>query len=1067
MIRNLLLGFCMLLSFGWQFAFSQTTVKGKVTSAEDQTGLPGVNVLVKGTTNGTITDYEGAYSVEIPEGTEGILIFTFVGMETQEITVAGRSEINVELAGDATQLSEVVVTALGIEREEASLGYSIQEVESEQLQVVRQEDVRTALAGKVSGIQVQGSAGSTFGASTIRIRGVNGLNDNGPLYVVDGTPANPSTINMDDVESVSVLKGASAAALYGSRAGGGVVMITTKKGKTGEAFNVEFNSTLTFEKVRIPFEFQNQYGGGYSQNFDTFHYDPAIHPQEFAALDGSPMAQFYADESWGAPLDGTEVLQWDSFYKDMANYGKTTPFAPTSSDVDEFFETGRTFNNNLAFSAGTENSTFRFSYGNIAQSGIIPNSENDKHSFSFNATTKVKDKFEITPNVIYSTHRTQGRLNQGYANLGSNLWHWWQRQINVKDLEQYKTPEGDLKTWNPEDVNNGNYAPSYWNSPYADLYDNPDVWNTSRLLANLTLKYNFNENFSVSAIARTYNYNRGWEGKLVEGTYRNGLVNDGLAWFGTSNDKIVENNYEAMVQYNKEFGDFSVNALVGGNIRNRKNTYMYMATKGGLSDPDLFNIGASIERPDVSNYFEEKEVRSLYGSATFGYKNFLYVDLTARNDWSSTLPTSNNSYFYPSASASFVFSELLESNIISFGKIRAGVASVGSDTNPYSVNTSYSNGTVYGNNPSLNNPDKIINSNLKPTISSEYELGLNMMFLQRRIGFDFAIYNKDSKNQILELTIPGSTGSSSALINAGLINNKGWELGLTGSPLQNDKWNIDLGFNIARNRSKVVELYTNSETGQQLSTYVLGSTQWDMATIYAREGSEWGMMVWDDALTYYQATDADGNPVDHPSNGQVVIEDDGNYFWGNHDVDAGSVLPEYTGGFYGNIGYKNFNLSFSMDYQVGGKLYSLSSRFNRSSGHNAETAGNNDKGNPIRSPVAEGGGVRVDGVLEDGTPHTAYLDAQTYFKNKRFYEDQFTYDASYVKMREINLSYTFGQSIVDKTPFKLIQLGVVLKNPWIFYKDSEVDPSELENTGYEDGQLPGTRSLGFNLKLNF
>lgn len=1052
-----------LLFFFVQISFAQEKMISGIVS--DESGpLPGVSVIIKGTTTGTETDFDGNYKLKAK--VNDVLIFSFIGKKSIEKIIGNSNTINIKLQDDNNVLQEVVVTALGISKQKKSLGYAQQSINSKQLQVVPQTDVTNALAGKVSGVQFLGSSPAKFGGTKIRIRGVSGLTDQQPLYIVDGVPIADSDgngisgLNPDDIKDLSILKGASASALYGSRGAGGVIIIVTKKGKYSQPTVINTNSSVTFDKVIIPFKYQNEYGGGSRQNFPTFNYEPSIHPAEWAVMDGLPLARTWVDESWGAKLDGRQVLQWDSFYKGTKNYLKTSAWSPTTSGVEDLFDTGFTLNNSVSIQGGGEKTTYRISYNNVDQNGILPGSANKRNTIAFNGSLKINDKLSINSSINYSSQGIKGEIRDGYARVTSNIYQWWQAQLNVNDLKNYLSSDGKLITWNTDwrtfwPVGNDDYHPgnekflrgTYWGSPFANLDRNKRTYNRDRIIGNIQMKYDLTPEIFIKGTASVFNFYENYTAKLYKGSMYNGYTAN--ASFDTSQDRQRETNFEFLANYNKKNDTFSINANIGSSIRTENREFLVSETRGGLSSENFFNVEGSLDRPYTDNSIIRKQVRSVYGGIDLGYKDFLFLTITGRNDWSSALPKNNNSFFYPSISTSFIPSEFFDSKILNFAKIRFGYAQVGNDTQAYKTNKVYSSGTPFKGIPVSYVPNLLPNENLKPALSSEWETGLDLKFFNSRLGIDVTYYKKNSTNQILEIDVPNASGYSRQLINAGDIENKGFDLALTGKPIINDNITWDIGFNISRNTSKVKKLYTDP-SGTPLLNYSLGKGLWDSVTSNAFVGEEWGTLILSDVRK-------------QDSNGNYIIDNDG-YYLTENDKNVGTALPEFTGGAYSNITYKGISLGFSLDYQIGGQFLSYSSLFNHSSGLNANTVGLNDKGNPIRDAVADGGGVRVDGVLENGTPHTAYVDAKDYFK--QWVLDKYLYDATYIKLREVNLGYQLPKKWLTGFANEM-SVNLILRNPWMIYSKSDIDPSELQTYYYETGQLPSARSYGFNIKLTF
>ena len=835
------------------FLLSQTVmaqervVSGKVTSLDDGSSLPGVNVVLKGTTNGAVTDADGNYKISIP-GAGGSLIFSFIGFTPKEVEVGDMNIVDIQMAQDVQQLSEIVVTALGEKREKKAVGYAVQEVKGDRLTFAKSLDLNSSLAGKVAGVQLTGSPSSSFDNANIVIRGINtlapsvsgsstlpGTNNSGvnsfgntgsnPLYVIDGTPSDPTGVIMDNVESITVLKGASATALYGNRAANGVVVITTKRGARNNKPKVELNLGVGFEKLYVMPEYQNEYAGGYSssyasvntlgagylddEGFYIFNYDPSVHPTAWAAFDGQKMLEYGADESWGPKMNGQLYRPYYSWY-DGDDFGKTTALVPNPDNVKNFYKTGINLNNTVSISGGSDNSEYRITYANQHRTLTIPNANRDQNQIGLTGSHDINKKLTISTDLIYTHTYTKGKPLEAYRNDGLNVTQnfnqWFQRQLDLDRLKNYRTPGGSLISWNIGDPNGtGDLAsiqtPQYWDSPYFVVNENYSTENKNRISGNLGLNYKINDIFSVSGYGRLNSLFTNGDFRIATG----GLQQDEYSLYQLLD---AEENYEGNLNFKKTFSDFSVNGFLGGNIRKNTSEYLFNRTQGGLSAPNYFDIAASIARPITARAINQKQVRSIYGKVSFGYKGFIFVDATVRNDWSSALPVASNSYLYPSVSGSFVFSELLNvtpSSILSFGKIRGSYAQVGSDLGFNQVNTSLDNGSLYNGQPSVAIGNQYRTGLVKPALTKSWEVGAEFKFLNR-IGLDLAYYEDNNINQILSLDISSTSGYSSAQVNAGNIQRKGWEISLSGTPFTSKDFSWDVTVNLSHNSSFVKKL---------------------------------------------------------------------------------------------------------------------------------------------------------------------------------------------------------------------------------------------------------------------
>jgi TonB-linked SusC/RagA family outer membrane protein len=1037
-------------------AATAITISGQVTDKESGEGLPGVSVVLKGTNTGTTTDLEGQYKLPLPDNS-GTLVFSYIGYATQELPIGNQTTINMALPADVKALSEVVVTALGVKREERSLGYAVQEIQTKGIDQAKETNIVNAMTGKIAGVQITNASGNIGGSSRVTIRGVNSISGNNqPLFVVDGTPIDNSNynsedqqrggtgrdygnaaqdINPDDIASISVLKGPSAAALYGSRAGNGVILITTKSGEAGKGIGVTLNSSATWSTVATLPEFQNEYGGGFKLTFDEYN--------------GQPIANTNANNSWGPRLEGQLVRQWYSMYPGEPYYNQLTPWVGHPDNLKDFFETGLNLSNNVSVAGGTEKSRFRLSYTNLDQKGMMPNSKLDRNTVSLNADTKLTDKFTAAIQANYIRTNGFGRPATGDWNPGSAVnvltyWYTWtQRQIDVATLRNYQSERYRHMTWNvrgPETYN----LQSYNNNPYFTLYEEWNNDTRDRVFGNVSLSYAINKDLKITGWARTDYYTDRREDRSSLGGYVPNQYSEDVIQF-------QENNFELLAQYQKELGpDLSLNVNLGTNRRESSLHRNYGFTQGGLSVPNFFNLNASVDRPILVDTNHERAQTGIYGSFNLGYRNILYLDGSLRNDWSSTLPADNDSYLYPALSTSLVFTDLLPpSNILSFGKLRAGWAQVGNDTDPYRTSLIYSSQPSYGSTPAYTVPNVLNNPLLKPERTSSYETGLDLRFFKRRLALDVTYYNNITTDQIIPLSISPTTGYRSAIVNAGKITNKGVELMLTGTPVElENSLSWDISFNWAKNKNEVVELAEGQDS------YELGTR--DGVSVTAKVGQPYGTLI--------------GTGILRNEKGEKLVDANG-YYVRNPGQVQGSVLADYTGGITNTLTYKGFNLSGLIDFQKGGDIFVETIRTGIANGQFIESVGMNDKGNPKRNPVSAGGGMRTEGVLADGSPNTIYVEAQNYYKQFNNLAEGSVRDASYIKFRELRMGYAFPKKLYQNLPVSTLSLSLVARNLGLLYKNMpHFDPSEMATgsgnvQGLEGAAIPPPRTIGFNLRI--
>ncbi|HUS02023.1 MAG TPA: SusC/RagA family TonB-linked outer membrane protein [Chitinophagaceae bacterium] len=1042
--------------------FSQTRqISGQVT---DQKGnpVPLASITIKGTNNGTAADESGRFSISV-FGSNTVLLISSVGFQPQEVKIGNSNSLSVSLNA-TTDLSEVVVTALGITRKQKSIGYAAQQVNGDNLTLTKEQNVLGSLAGKVSGVQVIGSSGASMGGTQkIKIRGVNSLNGNDqPLMVVDGTPISNANfggstgngpdlgnigqdINPDDIESITVLKGPAASALYGLRGQYGVIIVTTKKGKKGaRKIDVQYSSAFSFEKTGNFMPLQDIYGVGNNQTFLTL-----ANGEKY--VNGN-------DESWGPKMDGTPVRMYYSFYPQDPEFGRPTAFEPHPNNVKDYFQTGYNLNNNISVAGGSENMTYRLSYNNGFIKGVMPGTSLKRNNLGLNASLDITKKLTVGTNVTLANNRAT-RPSQGYQGTATGQVQWFQRNIEMQRLKNFRYADGTILNWNVNPTSAGiitNNRPSDWNNPYFDAFANSNDDGRDRLFGDLNISYQLLPGLKLSGFLRADMYTQNISHKEALGSRLDEA-------YSVAKYQSKEFNYEFLGQYNKVFGDISMNLNVGANKYTVNFNSVSGNTVGGLTSPAFYSLAGSKDRPSISSFIRNKEVRSIYAMASFGYKDIYFVDGSIRNDVSSTLPVNNNSYSYPSISGSIIFSELLKLKSLSYGKIRTSYAIAGADLAPYQTGNSFSVGTTYTGaaatiNP-LTLPDVLNNPDIKPSFAKSFEAGIDVRFLNNRVGAEFTYYRQKNENQIIQLDVPGSSGYSATVINAGLIENKGFELSLTGKPIQSNFFTWDTRLNFARNRSMVKELYPG------IDVYQLDANTYSSVSIFlqARVNQPFGSLVGQaylrDAKTGKIMLDAANMPV-HQTN-----------------YNFGSVVPKFTGGFQNTFKIWKLDLSSMIDFQSGGQFFSWSKMLAVKSGQAAETAVLNDKGFNVRDPIASGGGVKIEGIsAATGQEVNTYVDARLYFRNAigtRVYEE-WLFDASYIKLREISVGFNFDKKILSSTPFKTAKIALIARNPVMIWQKAPkgLEPSELSYgsgsiSWLEKGEFQTVRSYGINLNLTF
>ncbi|MEJ8758672.1 SusC/RagA family TonB-linked outer membrane protein [Pontibacter sp. H259] len=1091
-MKKLLLLSFLLVSVLVQQAMAQSrAVSGKVTDAATNQPLPGVAVLVKGTTVGTATGVDGSFTLNVPDGGT-TLVFRYISYKTEERSIGSQTTFNVAMATDAKQLGEVVVTALGVEREVRTVTYAAQEVQAEDLNITQGTNIKDALAGKVAGVQMAGQAGSKLGQfGKIRIRGAISLtSDNDPLYIVDGVPtADPNDIDMNNVESVNVLKGPNATSLYGQRAEAGVVVITTKKGSGG--LSVEIDNGTTWDKVAYLPKYQNLYGRGYADGvgFGEFAFDAdAGHPAAWEVFNGKRYIQWddnYADESWGEKFDGEQYVPWYAWWPGTEEnpnpyFGKTVAYTAQPDNIKNFYETGLTLKNTVSVSGGSDKFNARLSYSNLKQNGITPYSELNKHfvnaNFGFNAT----EKLAITSNIRYTTSEIQGDQDDAYGNQTSGSFNsWFGREVEMdklKELKDLRTFDGHSASWNwwgPDyyTFGGGYKKPAFWFNPYTFLEQYDQTRTNDNVTGSLTAAYKFSDNweFSVTGSRNATNFKyEEFVPFFLSNSSAPELYNAWQNGFSRNQVRDTENNFSSMLKYNNKFGEFDVAAFVGGNIR--KNNYegfsatMDLGAKtGGLIIPDEYFFGNAGVVPTPATNLRKKQVNSLYGNVSLGFKDMLYLDGSIRQDWSSALPSDNNGYLYPGVGASFIFTEMLgDFEYISFGKLRAGWAQVGNDVGANQINPNFRTGPqpYLGTDLLVYSPLTLVNPDIKPALNSSYEAGFDLRFIDDRAGLSFTYYNEKRKDEIIPVSISRASGYSAYLTNAGQSSRKGIEIAADGDIFKSDNgfnWNIAL--NYAKNTTTVDEL----PAGFDAITAPGGGSAFGFVSVIHELGNNWGQIR--------------GKGFKRDDQGRFILNPESGYHETVSNQYFGSVLPDFTGGIINRMNYKGLTLAAAIDFQKGGKFFSLTEMWGGYSGLTEETAAINDKGKNIRDAVADGGGVHVVGVDENGESVDMYIEAVDYFSQfqANTIAEPFIHDASFIKLRDVALSYDLTSVLKDgllkNGLIKGASIGVVGRNLWLISVSDDNkhrwDPSELSQTYGEDGQVPGTRSYGVNVKLTF
>ncbi len=1060
----------LLIVFVITSVFAQDrTITGIVTAKEDGLPLPGASVIVVGTKTGVQTSADGKFTITVPSSA-GQLEIQFVGYVKQKVSIGSSSVINVVLVANTKQLSEVVVTAMGQTRIKNTLPYSVQQVSGEEVSKSRNSSFISGMSGKISGLEIRQN--NTLGGSmNVVLRGNKSFTgSNQALFVVDGVPidntvsnstdqmrglsgydyGNPvSDINPDDIASISVLKGAAASALYGSRGFNGVILITTKKGVRG--LGIMVNSGITVGGVdRSTFaKYQTQYGAGY-QNYFLVP-SASINPA-YAAY---PVANTGDDASYGPRFNPNQlVYQWDAFDPTSPNYLKPTPWVPAANGPVTFFESPVSINNSIFITGGGDKSTFKMGYTRSNETGILPNSKINKDMLNFSATWNITDRLTAGGSINYTQTKGLGRYGTGYDNNNpmTNFRQWFETNADVQQLKAAYFRTGQNTTWNLADPVNGDYHAIFWDNPYFVRYQNAEQDQRDRYLGNVSLNYKATPWLNILGRVSLDSYNEMQEERQAIGT----TTSANPSYYRRYNRSLYEINYDLLLSFDKRINDnWDFKGLIGSNIRSRTFQDISAETNGGLVVPNLYSLGNSINQIEApAERVLRNEIDGIFVGSTFIYKEMLTLDFTARRDYSSTLPQGNNVYYYPAISTSFQFSKLLENwSWLSNGKIRLNYSEVGNDAPVQSIIDTYSKPTPFGSVPLFAVNTTKNNPNLKPERTRSWELGTELTFLSGRIGLDATYYRATSFDQIFKLAVSTASGYSSAYVNAGSVLNQGVELGLTGSPVKTDKFSWNVNINWTANRSRVNELYGD------LNTLVLQSYQGGI-NVSARVGQPFGVITGSDYV--YR-------------NGQRVVGSNGDYLkTATSDQTIGYSTPKWTAGINNTFRYKDISLSFLVDIRHGGNVFSLDQYYGLATGLYPETVGLNDLGNPSRNPISQGGGFIRPGVLANGQPNNIRTEnnfqAYGYGRNP---DAAFVYDASYVKLRSVAITYSLPKRFLAKMgPIKGADLSLIGNNLWIIHKNVPyADPEEGVSVGnaqgFQGGAYPSVRTFGFNVKLKF
>ncbi|MDP4184693.1 MAG: SusC/RagA family TonB-linked outer membrane protein [Bacteroidota bacterium] len=1038
-------------------------ITGTVTSADDGSAVTGVSVVVKGTTIGTVTNLDGIYQLDVPANAT-TLVFSYVGMKTQNVPIKG-NVINVKLVSDAIGVDEVVVTALGIKKAEKSLGYSATKVSSDDITKTGDRSFMNSLQGKIAGVNVSSASGAPGASTRVVLRGISSLGGaNQPLYIVDGIPINNGStggstdinggldfgnrandINPDDIQEMTVLKGASGAALYGSRAANGVILITTKKGKASkEGAKIEFSNATTFSNpLRLP-KFQNEFGQGW--------------------YDGTVEANLEENGSWGPRFDGKNRV-WGHIVEVLENghvvgyQQQYKPYVAQADNLKDFFETGLTVNNAISISNGNDKSTYYLSYGNVNDDGIMPGSSDSykRNTISLRGSSKVGEKINVSASLNYVRKDSKFVPTGQQQSVMDGIWQT-PRDISIVDQKDYRNIFNNVD----------NYFTVYAQNPYYCLNEHGNRLRDNRIYGNVSVDYAILP--WLSAI-----YRLGADVSNTTLKQWRAITLSSRASYNDEVGRVEESSYynseitsDFLLSMNKKFNDFDLSGTFGQSVNQRESRSQF-AEVIGLDLPGFYNLSNSSSTPTATDTQTKRRIVGLFGTVDLAWKQMLFFNVSGRNDWSSTLPKKNRSFFYPSGSLSFLFSELLDENMknyISYGKVRVGIAQTGNDANPYLVNSVYPQTSYTDGYRSLNFPlnsvnaftlgNRLGNDNLKSELTTEKEIGLDVRFLQNRIGLDASVYDRSTTNEIWNVTLPSSTGYTTQTMNLGKITNKGVEIMLNFVPVKTKDLEWKVSWNFTKNNNKLVRLLPGLDQVDNGGTSAIGYV--------SRPGQPVGLF---EGLV----------PLTSPD-GKIVVNNKGLPLSSPVRQVYGSAAYKYTMGGSSSLTWKDFSLSASIDVRHGGLMYSRTAEMLYFTG-NAAQATYND-----RQPFIIPNSVQIDdngNYVENTTPIAGGDSNYNLYYNQTYSAGKFgrlyLIDRSFVKLREVTLTYQLPKKLTQKAFINRAEISFIGRNLllWTPKSNTFVDPESttfgdengLEADYGEYGATPTVRSYGFSLKLSF
>jgi len=1034
---------------------------GRVLALDSNTPLPGVSIMVKGTFSGVASNIDGLFSVKAKEG--DVLLVSFIGMETLEHKLYGNNNIEIYLSHNSTNMREVVVTALGINKSQRSVNYSVTELKTAIINAVKVPNFISSLSGRVAGVNIISSF-NLGGGNNIVIRGGSSITGNNQaLFVLDGIALNNvlstgsetargaggydfgnlvSDINLDNIEKVDILKGGASTALYGSRGANGVILLTSKKPSNKKRLGFSFSSSIIFntiDKSTLP-NYQRQYGGGSKDYFER----KIINGTEYNIV------EYSEDFSWGPKFDSSiSVLHWDAFdSSDKDNYLIARPWEAPKHGPSEFFKTGCLFVNSFSFSGKNEKASIRMFFADTKDNASIDNSYLKKKNISLYAHLNLKKNFSSTISARLINVYAKNRPKLGYdwdksLSFMASAGMWMQTNVDYRRLRNYKRSDnGNMKTWNRASVDIA--EPVFWENPYWTLNNNYPEDTRNRIIASWELNYRLNSNLSFKSRINIDDFFYKLESRIKKGSYAKSYYKKAMSFYGNY-------NYDFFINYKKILSpNLNLTSVLG--FSRRKNSYELLSasSKSKLLIDDFYSVSNSLDASvNTQDYESVKIVNSIFNISSLNYKNFLFLDCSFRNDWSSTLPVNNNSFLYPSLSFSYIFDDFLKMDFLSFAKLRFSWAMVGNDTGFSLLYDAYRN---YGNMSTTyrygRNKVKM-NENLKPEQVETRELGLDLCFFSNRINLDLSYYDKYSRDLIIPSLVSITTGYYRKYINAGVKRDKGLEISLKLTPILTKDFVWNLNCNWSTNKSKILSLSSWQDT------HILNSNH---VALIAKVSYPYGVLS--------------GSNFIYNSKGEKVINSKGFYKQSVNSEILGDINPDWRAGVSNIFRYKSFTFSSLVDFKIGGDLFSMTNYWGEQSGILKSTVGLNDLGNQKRLPISEGGGVVLDGVQEDGLVNTVRVETYEAYNSENKPKASSIFDSSYIKLRELSLSYVKRKIKHNKFNIDELSLSIVARNVCTLYKNVDnIDPESsygVNNVqGLDVGSMPSYSSLGFSVKINF